>query len=256
MILLEFLKKLNNILYMLLKKLLYYTNVCSWKINMLKLDLHLHSKYSDDAQGSIKELISIVQKKGLQGMAITDHNTVKGGLEGIKIASKDFVIIPGIEISSKDGHIIGLNIKEVIPRNLSTEETVERISEAGGIAIIPHLFRNMSGIKEENLKKVKNRISSIEVFNSCSLPKTNLKTAKIARKYDLGGTGGSDAHDLEFAGYGYTIIDNTDLNIDTILSEIQNKKTWGEGITMPLGYRRNRMLKSLKQFFNRGFKRI
>ncbi|GAG22294.1 unnamed protein product, partial [marine sediment metagenome] len=46
---------------------------------MLKLDLHIHSQYSEDATGSPKELIKILQKKGLQGMAIADHNTVEGG---------------------------------------------------------------------------------------------------------------------------------------------------------------------------------
>ena len=56
--------------------------------------------------------------------------------------------------------------------------------------------------------------------------------------------------------FGYTKIDTTDRNVDSIISEVIKKKTWGEGITMPLDYRRNRMLISIKQFFSRGFKRI
>jgi len=223
---------------------------------MLKLDLHIHSQYSEDAQGTPKEIIRSLQKKGLQGMAITDHNNIKGGLKALEVAPKDFIVIPGIEISSHDGHIIALNVHENIPRGLSAEETVDKIIDLGGIPIIPHLFRSMSGIKKEKLKKIIDKISAIEVFNSCSVPQTNLKTAKIAKEYKLGGTGGSDSHHPDYVGYGYTIIDVNDYNVDSILSEIIAKKTWGEGKTLPLEYRNNRMVKSVKQFFTRGFKRI
>ncbi len=223
---------------------------------MLKLDLHIHSQYSDDGQGSPKNIIKLLQKKGLHGMAITDHNTVEGSLKALKVAPKDFIVIPGVEISTKDGHIIALNVKEDIARNLSIEVTIDKIIDLGGLAIVPHLFRNMSGIKKEKLKKIHTKIPALEVYNSCSLPKTNIKTAKIAKDLNLGGTGGSDSHDLLYVGYAYTTVDTTDMDINTILSEIYKKKTWGEGILMPLSYRRDRMIKSLKQFFHRGFKRI
>jgi predicted metal-dependent phosphoesterase TrpH len=223
---------------------------------MIKLDLHIHSQYSEDAIGSPKDIIKSLKKKGLQGMAITDHNTVEGGLKAVKIASKDFIVIPGIELSTADGHMLALNVEKNIARNLSIQETVEKILDQGGTPIVPHLFRNMSGIKKEKLKTIHQKINTIEVFNACSMPKTNLKIAKIAKEFNLGGTGGSDSHDPAYAGYAYTVIDTTDINADTILSEINKKKTWGEGITMPLEYRRNRMLKSIRQFFQRGFKRI
>jgi predicted metal-dependent phosphoesterase TrpH len=223
---------------------------------MLKLDLHIHSQYSDDGQGSPVKIIKSLQKKGLHGMAITDHNTIEGSLKALKVAPKDFIVIPGMEISTKDGHIIALNVTEDIVRNLSVEETIDYIIDLGGLAIAPHLFRNMSGIKKEKLKKIHAKIPAIEVYNSCSLPKTNIKTAKIAKDLNLGGTGGSDSHDVEYVGYAYTTVDTTDMNINTVLSEINKKKTWGEGTLMPLDYRRDRMIKSLKQFFNRGFKRI
>jgi len=223
---------------------------------MLKLDLHIHSQYSEDATGSPKDIIKILQKKGLQGMAIADHNTVEGGLKALKVKPKEFIVIPGVEISTKDGHMLAFNVTENIKRHLSVEETVEKIIDAGGLPVVPHLFRNMSGIKKEKLRNIRTKISAIEVFNSCSLPQTNLKTAKIAKEYGLGGTGGSDAHDPIYAGYAYTTVDNTDINIDSILSEINKKKTWGEGITMPLEYRQDRMMKSIKQFFQRGFRRI
>jgi len=223
---------------------------------MLKLDLHIHSEYSDDGIGSPKEIIRNLKKRGLHGMAITDHNSVEGSLKALSVSPKDFIVIPGLEISTLDGHMIALNVKEDIQRELSVEETVERIIDLGGTPIVPHLYRNMSGIKEEKLKKIYTKLSAIEVFNSCSVPQSNLKTVKIAKEFNLGGTGGSDSHEPAYVGLGYTVINSTDFSKDSIMSEINKKKTWGEGVTLPLDYRSDRMVKSIKQFFQRGFKRI
>ena len=197
-----------------------------------------------------------LRKKGLQGMALTDHNIFHEPIKMKKEAFKDFLVIPGVEISTADGHLLALNVTEPIQRHLSIEETVERVIDVGGEPIVPHLFRLLSGIKLEKLKAVHHRIAAIEVFNGCSTPNTNLKTAKIARRLNLGGTGGSDSHDPTYAGYAYTVVDTTDLRVDTILSEIHTKKTWGEGRTMPLTYRRDRMVLSIRQYVQKGFKRI
>lgn len=225
-------------------------------LTLIKLDLHIHSCYSEDAIGSPKEIIKHAQKKGLQGIAITDHNSIKGSLNALKIKPKNFIVIPGLEISTTDGHILALGTKNNFTRGLSVEETVEQICDTGGIPIVPHLFRRMSGIKKKKLAPLSKRVPAIEVFNGCSLPKTNIKTAKVAKEFNLGGIGGSDAHDPLYIGYGYTTVDSTDITADTIISEIIKKHTWGDGTTIPLQVRRKRMLKSIKQFFRRGFKRI
>jgi predicted metal-dependent phosphoesterase TrpH len=223
---------------------------------MLKLDLHLHSCYSDDAVGSPEEIIKSLRKRGLSGMALTDHNTIEGSLKARKIAPKDFLVIPGLEISTADGHLLALNVTENIPKGLSVEDTVERILNIGGVPVVPHLFRLLSGIKKEKLTAIHTKLSVIEVFNGCSVPNTNLKTAKVAHEFNLGGTGGSDSHDPLYTGYSYTVVDSTDPRIDSVLSEITKKKTWGDGVTMPLTYRRDRMVLSIRQFVQRGFKRI
>lgn len=227
------------------------------KKTVIKLDLHVHSKYSDDAIGTPKEIMKSVKKKGLQGFALTDHNTIDGALKAVKeLSSKDFIIIPSIEISTGNGHLLGLNLTSDIPRGLPVEETVERIIDAGGTPIVPHLYRNMSGIKKERLKNIKDRIDAIEVYNGCSQPKTNIQTARVATEFQLGGTGGSDSHIPEYAGYAYTIIDTTDLSIDGVINEIEKHKSWGTGKTLPISYRQERMIRSVKQFFQRGLKRI
>ncbi len=223
---------------------------------MIKLDLHLHSHYSGDATGTPRDIIRFIQKRKLNGLSITDHNTTKGSLEAIKIKPKNLIVIPGVEVSTREGHLIALNVEETIPPHLPLIETIEIIFDKGGIPIVPHLFRNLSGIKKDRLLKIKDKIDAIEVYNACSLPTSNLKTAKIAKELKLGGVGGSDSHEPRYAGYAYTILDTTDNRVDTIIEEILKRRTWGIGETLPLSYRKSRMIKSVKQFFQRGFKRI
>jgi len=223
---------------------------------MLKMDFHIHSHYSDDAIGSLQDIIKSVKNKGLQGMAITDHNTVKGGLEAKKLSSDTFLVIPGIEISTKDGHLLALNVTAEVPKDRPLQETIENIIDIGGTPIIPHIYRTMSGVKKEKLMKVKHMVNAIEVYNGCSQPTTNLRTSALAKQYFLGGTGGSDSHEPAYAVYAYTISKSTVSSIDTIMTEIEKKRTWGMGQTLPLSYRRDRMVHSFKQFFQRGFKRI
>lgn len=189
-------------------------------------------------------------------MALTDHNTVEGSLKALKVAPKDFLVIPSVEVSTTDGHLLALNVTEDISRGLSVEETVERIINAGGIPVVPHLFRLLSGIKEQKLKTISSKITCVEVLNGCSVPTTNLKIAKLAHEMTLGGTGGSDSHDPLYAGYSYTTVDTSDISLDAVLEQIEKKKTWGDGRTMPLAYRRDRMVLSIRQFVQRGFKRI
>jgi len=107
---------------------------------------------------------------------------------------------------------LALNIGENILPKQSLEITIEKIIDEGGIPIIPHVYRNMSGIKKRKLNSMKEMINTIEVFNSCSQPLTNLKMAKIAKNNNFGGTGGSDTHEPQYAGYGYTTIDTNDEN--------------------------------------------
>lgn len=224
--------------------------------DMLSLDLHLHSCYSEDGGGTPEELMAILRQRGLHGMAITDHNTLEGSLKAKASAPKDFIVIPAVEVSTADGHLLAFNVTEAVPRGRSVEETVELVVDRAGVPVVPHVLRQFSGIQVEKLPAVASKISALEVFNGCSLPRTNLKAARLALAHHLGGTGGSDAHEPTYAGFGYTTVDTTDTRADEIVTEILKKRTWGGGKTVPLEYRSDRMALSIRQFFNRGFRRI
>ncbi len=195
----------------------------------MKLDLHIHSSYSLDGSNNPKEIIKHARKLGLDGIAITDHNEIKGSLEAVKYAKSltDFVVVPGIEISTMDGHLIGLGITEPVEKGLPTKETIELITDLGGITIAPHPYRFWSGLGDDIIKS--NDFAAIEVMNARSLRKDNQKAFKLADELDLGKTGGSDCHSLGHIGKAYTELEISIRNIDDIIQEIVNKKSQGKG---------------------------
>jgi predicted metal-dependent phosphoesterase TrpH len=101
-------------------------------------DLHVHTTYSNDSLITPKDLVYYAKKRGLNCVAVTDHNQLEGAY---KIAKEtDFLIIPGMEVSSSDGHIVALNVIELIPKGLCAADTIDKIHKAGGIAVACHPY--------------------------------------------------------------------------------------------------------------------
>jgi len=159
-------------------------------------ELHCHSTFSDGIN-TPKEIVDYAIKIGLNGISITDHDTIKGSIESLKYDTKDFTVIPGIEISSKEGHILGINIKTLIPKNLSAKDTIDTIHSTGGIAIAAHPYDRFR-------KGVGNLIfelpfDAVEISNGHTLGSTR-DTRKICIITRLPMVGGSDAHTLQEIG--------------------------------------------------------
>jgi predicted metal-dependent phosphoesterase TrpH len=133
----------------------------------INIDLHVHTNYSKCSLLKPAEIEGIALKRGLDGVAITDHNTIEGALEVYKQAKKIKVII-GEEIKTTQGEITGYFLKEKIPPFLSPEETVKEIRKQGGLISIPHPFDRLrsSRIKTEALEKILPDLDMIEDFNS------------------------------------------------------------------------------------------
>jgi len=136
-----------------------------------KADLHIHSNHSD-VLAKIPEIMEYVaHRTDLAAIAITDHNTIEGALFARSLSDMyDFEVIIGEEISSKSGHIIGLWLQEAIPPNLSAAETVSRINEQGGVAIIAHPFANRAfgpfGLESVGQAIYDVAFHALEVYNS------------------------------------------------------------------------------------------
>lgn len=209
----------------------------------LKLDLHVHSFYSLDSLIKPKELVFYAKKCGLDGVAITDHDRIGGALKIVK--ETDFLVIPGIEISSSGGHIIALDVNESIPPRLDVEETVDRIHEAGGIAVACH----PTAFFKESLKgKVSARFDAIEVMNSSAFPFSYCvkRSEEIASRIGISRVAGSDAHYGPEIGYAYTIVD-AESEIDKIAKAIKDGLCSPHGRAIPLTMRLKEKLLLLKR---------
>ena len=211
----------------------------------LKIDLHVHTCYSEDSLITLEELIKQLRRKGLDGAAITDHDTIEGAKKILKSNIDDLLIIPGIEVSTKGGHILGINVMELIPSGLSVEETIERIHEAGGIAIAAHpqtLLKDGLGL---NHKILNLGLDAIEVVNSSVFPFLPLTylAKKFAERYNIPQTAGSDSHMPETIGLAYTLINNDGDSVDDIIKAIRRGLTTPVGKGMPLTLRIKRAWK-------------
>jgi predicted metal-dependent phosphoesterase TrpH len=191
----------------------------------VKADLHVHTIYSHDSLITPKDVVFYAKKRGLTAVAITDHDTVEGAL---KIAKEtDFLIIPGIEVSSRNGHIVGLNLQEPIQKGLSSDETVDKIHEAGGLAVACHPFALFKGSlgKHTNAK-----FDAIETINASAFPfnRSTKKAQEIADRFGIPRVAGTDAHYGPAIGYAYTLID-AEPQVDAI------SKAIAKGLCQPFG---------------------
>jgi len=189
----------------------------------------VHTLHSPDGLCSVEDAVKAAKAKGLNGIAITDHNTIRGHVEAKKFSRNDFIIIPGVEISSADGHILGLGVRELVQRGLSAEETVKRIKEQGGISIVAHPFA--FGRKPNLVYKAK--FDAVEAFNSRALFFSNPLARRFAEQNRFPMTAGSDAHHCDEIGLAITTL-NCKPNVDSILEEIKRGETSISGRTLPL----------------------
>lgn len=164
-----------------------------------KLDLHAHTWHSHDSPVSPERLVRAAKRRGLDGIAITNHGQFAGHDAAQKAGGPDFHVIPGEEVYSTAGEIIGLFLREEIPNGLSPEETCVAIRAQDGVVVIPHPFdRYRKGaIGEATLDRLVTAglVDAIEVFNGRMVaPIDNRAAKRYATAHHVPMTVGSDAH--------------------------------------------------------------
>jgi predicted metal-dependent phosphoesterase TrpH len=207
----------------------------------LKIDLHVHTCYSKDSSISLHEVVRFAKKKGLDGIAITDHNVVKGAL---KLKTREIIVIPGIEVSTLGGHLLGINVTTLIPAQTVMEKAIRRIHEAGGIAVAPH---PSSFYRSPPSRKVTS-YDAVEVMNASSIPFSVFTyfSKRFADSLGLPQTGGSDSHYAPEIGSAYTVVD-ADLDVGEIIEAIKKGDVFPSGCGIALKTRLKRTALSLKK---------
>ena len=207
----------------------------------MKFDLHIHTKYSLDGKEEPRKIAKFLKKSGYGGIAITDHDTIKGAF-GIDI--EDFVVIPGEEIKTSGGHILAIGIEEEI-ESRNADEAIDEIHSKGGIAIIAHPFRySKPGVAT---------IDAVEVINGRNFPMQNKRAMEYAKRRRLPMTAGSDAHFMWEMGRAYTIMEAHDID-EALQAIIKGETRVGSNMTFwhPI---KSTVFSSL-DFIRRGFKRV
>lgn len=218
----------------------------------MKIDLHIHTEFSDG--DSVRRIIHYAKMKGLDAIAITDHNTFRGYFKA-REDSKGLIIIPGIELCTNIGHVILLGslsgIKEIRKINLDYLTIWDIANDNNLIMIIPHPVTLLTTKKgrffiEGVISGKIPKPHAIEVYNSNYVPFSLLSkiSRKIAQCIEVPEVAGSDAHKARNVGLCYTKIAGNYTSIDEIINALMKNEIEIYGRPAPLSER----LKTLIHF--------
>jgi glycosyltransferase involved in cell wall biosynthesis len=168
------------------------------KRKLIDVDLHMHTDHSHDCATPVEVLLRTAKARGLGAIAVTDHNEITGAFEAAEKAERFGVkVIVAEEVkTASQGEVIGLFLKEKIPRGLSLEETVAEIKRQGGLVYVPHPFDRMHSVPDyEHLLSVIDDVDAIEVYNPrVAIGSFNEEAERFAAKYRIVAGAGSDSH--------------------------------------------------------------
>ncbi|WP_174589698.1 PHP domain-containing protein [Methanocella conradii] len=190
---------------------------------MLRFDLHVHTSYSQDGLSSVEEVLKAAAAAGLDGVAITDHDTTAGAIHALEIVDRvapGLLVIPGIEVSTRSGHLIVLGITRDIPARMSVQETIKEAKRLGGTIVVPHPYN-----RPRHGMPIPEGADAAEVYNSRHILGLHNRIAlRRARDLGLPGVAGSDAHQASLVGSAITLI-KADKTVNSVLESIKQGKT-------------------------------
>ncbi|MEI6713356.1 MAG: PHP domain-containing protein [Verrucomicrobiota bacterium] len=213
-----------------------------------RIDPHVHSFFSGDGVSSPESLIQAAKTRGLHGFALTDHNTCdgcrylkdQGYIREDGEAVDGFLVIPGVEVSTAEGHLLCLGVW--LPNGLTgtpAAEVIKMVRAQGGVAIPAHPYdRTRAGIREQVLDQLD--MDGLEVFNAAtSLQRHNDSALDYATRRNLPMTAGSDAHHFGAIGRSYTLFPAEHLSTTAILKSLtQGTERHCEPLTMAQSLRK------------------
>ena len=207
----------------------------------LKLDLHVHSKYSSDSSSTFEGINRRCRELGLDGYALCDHDSIDGLAEAGE-KSCGLVVVPCLEVTARGAHILCLEPSSLVPSGFSIVDTVGQIHGRGGTAILAHPYAiPRSFVRFAEAEKA--GFDAIEVANSAQIPFGVVTgwNRGMAERLGLPQTGGSDAHIPELVGRSYTVVEADSREPRDVVDAIRGGRTEVVGAGFGLF---ERMLKS------------
>ena len=198
----------------------------------LKLDLHIHSEYSPDGRMSLAEIAERAKAAGLNGCAVCDHDRVLTE----HFSDPDFLLIPGTEVSTQFGHLLGLFVSQPIDTR-DFYEAAERIHAQGGIAVLAHPFEHKAD--PARIEPIVPLLDGVEIWNSRAerkIPNANTLAKEFAAAHGLRRFAGSDAHVPQEVGNGYVTVDAEAFTLEAAKAALLENKLAIRGRRSPARY--------------------
>lgn len=193
---------------------------------------------------SPKTILKTAERRGLNAVALTDHNTITGGAETFRTGKEEkysVMVIIGAEIATNMGDVTGLFLNQEI-RSRDALEVIDSIRVQDGLVLIPHPFK---GHKFDDIQDVINYVDLLEIYNSRH--PTSLEQKKILKTLNKPLVGGSDAHFPREIGLCQTILDEELASEEEIRRTLLRGKTTVRGISSPFYFKpMSQIIKGLK----------
>lgn len=199
----------------------------------MKIDLHCHSKYSQDTFLEPEAIIEEAIRVGLDGVCFTEHYSYAASEPVERIRAREgFLVLRGVEISTGSGHLLVYGIGDdswPVPskgRRLDTRAVIDYIQDSGGICVPAHPFRGWESFGLDLLKY--GGIDALETHNGASSEMENEKATLFAGRINCPGVGGSDCHERYQVGRAYTVFANPVFSLACVITEIRKGNCRGE----------------------------
>lgn len=198
----------------------------------LRLDLHVHTVHSPDSRLSLDEIAARLSFVGLKGFALTDHNSVAAHAElpGLRKRYPGLLVIPGVEVSTREGHLLVFGVSEAPPPRRPLDETLRWAGSRGGVTALAHPLRPWHGVGRRAAESAP--VDAIETVNGHTSAVANAKAELVAARRHLGSIGGSDVHEIADLGRAFTEFSSELDTVDALLDALRQRRTAGKGVSL------------------------
>ena len=206
-------------------------------VNRLRIDQHVHSEASYDGHEPVELLLKQAAEVGLDGIVVTDHDRIEASLRAAELAPDyGLVGIPGVEVSTADGHLLALGVRALPPRRQPLSETVRWVHGEGGVAVVPHPFQRLRhGVPRRVLADCTPAPHAVETYNSWLVTGIkNRRARRFAERHGLPGVAASDAHRVGYVGRAYTEVDTKARTAESVLEAFRTGATRVRGQRTPV----------------------